>query len=148
MSRYDTRPPTDSHGTLVEPGDLVISYGEIGIVSKINSYNAPTIRIPREINIYAWEWGAPDLDEEYQEWGRYDDNGVWRYGYHGEKKTRKIKDKRIVGTQPGFATTNRQTTYSLTVVRKHDGSLPGNFEKIVEQHKTLFPMKETSGSDE
>jgi len=138
--------PTDSYGVEIEPGDLVVSGGHIGIVSKINSYNAPTIRYPREVNIEAWEWGAPDVEEEYEvyDWTLYYEMRRKGEEYKPEIKKRMAKDKRVVGKRDGFSTQNRQTTYNITVIRKHDGTEPSSLVEVIDRHKELFPSKENN----
>lgn len=147
MSRYDTRPPTDSYGVQIETGDLVVSGGKIGIVSKINGYNAPTIRYPRTVNTYAWEWGAPDIEEEYEKWDYTAYYALPDYearkAYKGVLTKRMVKDMRVVATRDGFYSQNRQNTSNITVIRKHDGTQPSSMVNIIDRHKELFPIKES-----
>lgn len=148
MSQYK---PTDTNGVEIETGDLIVSYGRVGIVSKINNYNAPSVKIPTVENIYAHEWGAPDVEEEYNDWKYseyYDLPYEERRTYKGELKTRMVKDKRVVGTRPGSYTQNRQNTRWTLVLRKADGSRPSALGEVFEKHEQLFPAKETGGSDE
>lgn len=149
---YVPRPPTDSYGVQIETGDLVVSGGKIGIVSKINNYNAPTIRYPVTVNTYAWEWGAPDVEETYNKWN-YDvyyalPTYEEKRNYKGVPTKRMVKDKRVVATRDGFYSQNRQNTSNITVIRKHDGTEPSSMLDMIERHSLLFPNSKENPNGE
>ena len=152
--------PTDVHGNEIEIGDLVVSstvtsYSNmvVGVVTHIGEgkYGSTpvTIQYLLERNEYAYELGAPKIEEKYRDWGRYQDGiGRWAYGYHGEEKTRLVNDMRVVGRKTTLAKQARQKSCNILIIRKKDGSVPEAFTNIIKNHERIFPTKETSGTDE
>lgn len=143
--------PNDIYGNTIEVGDLVVSstvtsYSNmvVGVVSHIGERqygNHPvTIQYQVEGNEYAYELGAPKLEEKYRDWGRYQrDDGIWTYGYHGEEKTRMVNDRRVVGRKKYLAKQVRQKSCNILVIRKKDGTVPEQFTAAVDRHKLIFP---------
>lgn len=154
-----TKTPKDIHGNDIEVGDLVVSstvtsYSNmvVGVVSRIgeppHKWADQTISITYlyERNKYAYEIGAPDLEEKYQDWGQYYDETEKRnrYGYHGPEKTRMVKDRRKVGRTTDTSTQRRQKTCNILVIRKKDGTVPDALTNIIENHKILYPNPENA----
>lgn len=142
MSKREVK---DSHGVLIEPGDLVVSHDVIGTVKAINGWDSINVRYEAERNVYAYEKGAPDEPYEYTPYSWNYEQG--RYAY-GEPEVRYRKDLRVVGRKVVDLTQVRVGTRNITVLRKRDGSVPDHLTKIMDEHKLIFPAKETSGTDE
>lgn len=147
MNQRGDKPPTDQYGTEIAVGDLVVTNGKVGMVSKINSYGAPNVRIPSKRNIYAYEWGAPDIERKNTRYKR-DEQGYYlrdangRNTWEQEEYTYFDKDRRVVGETDYTYTVIRQNTRNLTVLRKVDGTLPSPFGDAIERHRIIFPDKE------
>lgn len=141
---------TDQYGTEIAIGDLVVTNGKVGMVSGINAHNAPNVRIPSTRNVYAWEYGAPQVEKtgkraKRDEQGYYvrepNTAGGLRGGWVYEEYTWMDKDRRVVDTIPHFYTVIRQNTSDLTVLRKIDGTIPSPFLDAIKKHEIMFPAK-------
>lgn len=135
----------DSHGVVIEAGDLVVSHDVIGTVKKINGWDSINVRYELERSVYAYQLGAPDEPYEYTPYS-------WNYEAkkyeYGEPETRYRKDYRVVGKKTIDATQVRVSTQNITVLRKRDGSVPKHITEALAMHELVFPAKETGGSDE
>lgn len=151
---------TDINGIELEIGDLVVSstvtsYSNmvVGIVSYIGEkqYGSTpvTIQYSHERNQYAYEIGAPKVEEKYREWGRHQTaDGRWTYGYHGPDKTRMVNDMRVVGKTVGLGKQARQKDCNILILRRKDGSTPQALLDTVERHKLIYPGGKVVGAGE
>lgn len=149
MNQRGDKPPTDQYGTEIAIGDLVVTNGKVGMVSKINAHGAPNVRIPSKRSIYAYEWGAPDIERKgtrykRDEQGYYVKDSNGRNTWEEEEYTYMDKDRRVVGETDYTYTVIRQNTRNLTVLRKVDGTLPSPFGDAIERHRIIFPDKENN----
>lgn len=132
----------DQYGTEIAIGDLVVTDGRVGMVSKFNAHNAPNVRVHSTKSVYAYEWGAPDIEREGERYKIVD--GRYVIPYEKEKYTYFDRDWRVVGEEPYTYTVVRQNTSGLTVLRKTDGTQPSPFLDAIEKHKLVFPDKESA----
>lgn len=151
---------TDINGIELEVGDLVVSstvtsYSNmvVGIVSYIGEkqYGSTpvTITYSHERNQYAYEIGAPKVEEKYREWGQHKgSDGRWTYGYHGPEKTRMVNDMRVVGKTIGVNKQARQKSCNILIIRRKDGTTPQALLDTVERHKLIYPGGTVVGTGE
>lgn len=150
--------PTDINGVEIELGDLVVSstvtsYGnmKVGIIAHIGEpaykygNHTVTVNYMFERDKYAYELGAPKVLETYNDWKyeEYSKLETWeeKRAYKGEEKTRWVNDMRKVGRTMGVGKQVRQRTCNILIIRKKDGSVPGQLMKVVENHQDLYPSK-------
>lgn len=146
---------TDQYGTEIAIGDLVVSNGTVGMVSKFNAHGSVNIRVHSERDAYAHEWGAPEILKKGTRTKR-DERGYpirkegsqYSWDWETEEYEYSEKDWRVVGKTPFTYTIVRQTSHALTVLRKIDGTLPSPFLDAIEKHKLVFPDKEKENTSE
>lgn len=140
----------DQYGTEIGIGDLVVTDGRVGMVSKFNAHSAPNVRVHSTKKVYAYEWGAPDIPKKGTRTKR-DERGYpirkegsqYSWDWETEEYEYFEKDWRVVGEEPYTYTVVRQNTSGLTVLRKTDGTVPSPFLDAIEKHKLVFPDKES-----
>lgn len=98
----------DSFGVDVEVGDIVLSCPkhkwsgkpEVGRVSGVFDSGRVTIQVPERATIYAYQEGAPDIEQESYRYVPDEDAKLDAWGrrpYKRESYTQMVKDYTIVG---------------------------------------------------
>lgn len=133
----------DSFGVEVEVGDIVLSCPrhkwsgkpEVGRVSGVFDSGRVTIQIPSKVSIYAYEEGAPDVEQESYRWEYDNEAEPDRWGRRPQKRvpyTYMAKDCTVVRVEWEWVR-KQAADITLIVLRKGGEETKGLEEILAER---------------
>jgi hypothetical protein len=134
---------TDSFGVEVEVGDIVLSCPkhkwsgkpEVGRVSGVFDSGRVTIQIPQKVSIYAYQRGAPEIEQESYRYEPDDAAGPDRWGRRPYKRVPykyMAKDYTVVAVEWKWVR-KQAADITLIVLRKHGEEKKGLEEILAER---------------
>jgi hypothetical protein len=134
---------TDSFGVEVEVGDIVLSCPkhkwsgkpEVGRVSGVFDSGRVTIQIPQKVSIYAYQRGAPEIEQESYRYEPDDTAEPDRWGRRPYKRVPykyMAKDYTVVAVEWKWVR-KQAADITLIVLRKHGEEKKGLEEILAER---------------